>query len=94
MKINGSKRKNGISKARRSKNVFRFIDDLTAFSDAGEIKQSFKEINPLELVFKNKNVSRSEGSFLDLFVKIEKNQCRIQLCVETDDFSFCIVRIS
>lgn len=87
-------KKNDIREVRRSTNVYRFIDDLTVFNDGGEIEQSFKEINPLELVLEKENISNSKGSFLYLFVKIENNQCCIQFYDKRDYFHFSVVRIS
>ena len=65
-------------------NVSSFIDDLTAINDGGEFERSSKQIYPPEPELKKENVGCSEGSFLDLAIKIEHKK---------DDFSFSICRM-
>ena len=60
--------KNDIKQTRRSANTFRHIDHLSTLNDGGEIEQNFKEIYPLGILLKKKNLSSNKGLFLDFFV--------------------------
>ena len=86
-------KKTDIRRARRFANTFRFIDDLTALNDGGEFERSFREIYPPELELKKENVDYSEGSFLDLQIKIINNRFSTSLYDKRDGFPFSIVRM-
>ena len=63
-----------INKVRRFTNVFRFIDDLVAINDNGEFERCYSEIYPPELELKKENIGYSEGTFLDLMIRIRDNK--------------------
>ena len=63
-----------IRRARRFRNVHRFIDDLTMLNSGEDFEQSFKEIYTSKFVLQEENLSDNKGSVLDLFLKIENNQ--------------------
>ena len=85
-------KKKKIREARKLSNVFRLIDELTAFNEGGEFEQRFQEICHPELFLKKQTISKNEGSFLDLVVKIGNNQFSVQLCGKSYDFPFFVVR--
>ena len=58
------------------------------------LEKSCKEIYPLELKLKKKNIGYSKGSSLDLGIQIENNKFNIQVYDKRDVFSFSIIRIS
>ena len=64
-------RNSDIRHAKIFANISSFIDDLTAINDGGEFERSSKQIYPPEPELKRENVGCSEGSFLDLGIKIE-----------------------
>ena len=48
--------------------MFRFIDDLHAVNNHLEFGRNFKNIFPLELQFKEKNIPILKASYLDLSI--------------------------
>ena len=80
-------------KARKFGNTFRFIDDLLSINDGNEFEKNIHDIYPEELELKRENLTDSEASFLDLYLKINDGQIEIKLYDKRDSYSFPIVRL-
>ena len=63
--------KNGLFKARKICNIFRFIDDLNSINDGGKLEGNYSNIYPEELQLGRENTDKLEASFLDLNSKIK-----------------------
>ena len=87
-------KKNGLIKARKLCNIFRFIDDLNSISDGGEFESSYSNIYPKELQLGKENTDKHEASFLDLYIKIKDGKFHFGLLDKIDSFPFSIVRMS
>ena len=86
-------KKSDIGRARRYSNIFRFIDDLSAFNDGGEFQNNYREIYPPELELGKENLSDCQASFLDLNILITDNKYELSLIDKRDAFPFTIVRM-
>ena len=68
--MDSSIEKTRVRRVRIFANVFWFIDGLTAINGGGDLERSCKEIYPPELELKKENTDYSQGSFLDLGIKL------------------------
>ena len=80
-------------KARKYKNITRYIDDLIAPNDNNEFHNSFLEIYPAELQLNKENSSNDAATFLDLDIKIIDNKFVTKLYDKRDSYNFDIVRL-
>ena len=85
--------KSDLSRARKFKSVFRFIDDLLSLNDGGEFSRSLSEIYPEELELSKENVGTLSSSFLDIHIKLSDRQFSSKLFDKRDNFNFSIVRM-
>ena len=84
-------KKNGLIKARKRCNIFRFIDDLNSNNDGGEFESNYSNICPEELQLGKENTDKDEVSFLDLNIKIKDGRFNFGLFDKRDSFPFSIV---
>ena len=84
-------KKNGLIKARKLCNIFRFIDDLNSINDGGEFESNYSNICPEELQLGKENTDKDEVSFLDLNIKIKDGRFNFGLFDKRDSFPFSIV---
>ena len=87
-------KKNGLIKARKLCNIFRFIDDLNSINDGGEFESNYSNIYPEELQLGKENTDKHEASFLDLNIKIKDGKFHFGLFDKRESFPFSIVRMS
>ena len=85
--------KNGLFKARKICNIFRFIDDLNSINDGGKFENNYYNIYPEELHLGKENTDKNEVSFLDLKIKIKDGKLHFGLFNKRDSFPFTIVRM-
>ena len=86
-------KKTDVRRARRFKNCFRFIDDLSILNDGGEFEKCHLEIYPPELELKKENINNTSASFLDLNINILNKTFELKLYDKRDSFPFIIVRM-
>ena len=86
-------RKNGLIKARKLCNIFRFINDLNSIDDGGEFESNYSNIYPEELQLGKENTDKHETNFLDLNIKIKDGKFQFGLFDERDSFPFSSVRM-
>ena len=79
-----------IEKARKCNTVYRYIDDLLAVDDDGEIGRSWKEIYPSSLILKKENVDDWATHFLDLNLTLNDGHINLSLYDKRDDFPFVV----
>ena len=75
----------------RSANLFRFVDDLTAINDGGNLKEVVKKFTLLTLRSQRNNDFLGVF-FLDLWIKVERKKINIQVYDKKDDFPFLICK--
>ena len=73
-------KKNGLIKARKICNIFRFIDDLNSMNDGGEFESSYSNIYPEEL----------QLGFFYFDIKIKDGKFHFDLFDKRDSFPFSI----
>ena len=79
-------KKTDIGRARRSRNVFRFIDDLTVLNDFSDFDRRFQEIYSPECELKKKNLVYLGRVFLDHMITVKNF---VQCClIRWIDFHF------
>lgn len=81
-------KKTDMRKVSRFKNALRFIDDLIVLKAGGKFERSL-----WEFILHKENGINTEGSFLDLGIKIKDNRFSIIRYNKQDDFRFSIVRM-
>ena len=79
-------------RARKFRNIFRFIDDLVAINDGLEFSKSYSEIYPTELELKRENANTNYASFLDLDINVIDNKLETKLYDKRNTFKFSVVR--
>ena len=85
-------KKSDIFVARKFRHTFRFIDDLVAINDDGELEKCQSDIYPSELELKKEH-GDNNVSFLDLSIDIKGRFFETSLYDKRDSFPFSIVRM-
>ena len=80
-------------KARKFRNINRYIDDLITPNDDNEFSKSFLQIYPPELKLNKENSSDDAATFLDMDIKIIDNKFVTKLYDKRDSYVFEIVRL-
>ena len=73
------------------KKCHRYIDDLLAVNNDGELEKFKERIYPPELKLTTEDKSNQEVTYLDLQLKIEKSTINYKLYDKRDNFGFSIV---
>ena len=73
------------------KKCHRYIDDLLAVNNDGELERFKERIYPSELKLTSEDKSDQEVTYLDLQLKIEKSTINYKLYDKRDNFGFSIV---
>jgi hypothetical protein len=79
-----------VERARNCSMVYRYIDDLLAVDDDGEIGRSWKEIYPSSLILKKENADDWATHFLDLNLTLNDGRINLSLYDKRDDFPFVV----
>ena len=82
-------KKSDMTKARKFRNTFRFIDDLLTVNDDGEFEKNISRIYPPELELKKEH-SGDSVSFLDLQIDLLDGKFITSLFDKRDSFPFVL----
>ena len=83
-------KKNGIIKARKLCNIFRFINNLNSINDGGGFETIYCNIYPKEFECSNESTYKHDAIFLDLDI----TNFQVGLFDKRDSFPIYIVRMS
>jgi len=86
-------KKSNATRARKFRNIYRYIDDLQTINDDGEFERSIGEIYPPELVLNKENDTDTSTCFLDLSLTVKDGDIETSMFDKRDNFSFSIVRL-
>ena len=86
-------KKNGLIKAKKLCNIFRFINDLNTINDGGEFEGSYSNIYRGELQLVKENTNKHKANFLDLDMKIKDGKFHFSLFDKGDSLPFSAVRV-
>ena len=79
----------------KSKDIFRFQDDLFSVNDDGIFENILSTMYPREMVISKTNISPSVCSYLDLLISVYKGKFKIHLFDKRYDYKlkFLVIHI-